>query len=49
MVEVLSLLVRVYDIIAKGKQGTAQSLLIEKKEEAMKKISYLDPKAAFKL
>jgi hypothetical protein len=47
-VEALSLLSRAYDTVAKGKQGAVQIQLFEKKDEVIKKISYIDPKAAFR-
>ncbi|KMQ52596.1 type VI secretion system protein ImpA [Chitinispirillum alkaliphilum] len=46
--ETLSLLARVYASAAQGKQGPSQLCLLEKRENVMKKLSFVNPKAAYK-
>ncbi|MDG5814741.1 type VI secretion system protein TssA [Chitinispirillales bacterium ANBcel5] len=47
-VEALNLLLRSYALAAVNKQGNAAGRLMEKRELIMKKLSYIDPKAAYK-
>jgi type VI secretion system protein VasJ len=46
--DALNNLVKAYAITANGKQGAAQVRLLEKREEVMKKLSYVDPKIAYR-
>lgn len=46
--ETYTLLTRAYSIVASGKQGTVQARLLEKREEILKRLSFIDPKAAYK-
>lgn len=47
VMELLNLLVRTYDEMAKDKSGIRQSLLIQKRDNMLKKMCYLDPRTAF--
>ncbi|MFP4164608.1 MAG: type VI secretion system protein TssA [Chitinispirillaceae bacterium] len=47
-VEALNLLARAYSLTAAAKQGPAGAKLIEKREEVMRKLSFVDPKTAYK-
>lgn len=47
VMDLLNLMVRTYDEMAKDKSGIRQSLLIQKRDNMLKKMCYLDPIAAF--
>jgi type VI secretion system protein VasJ len=46
--DALNNLAKAYAITANGKQGVAQTRLLEKREEIMKKLSFVDPKIAYR-
>ena len=46
--DALNNLAKAYAITANGKQGAAQIRLLEKREEIMKKLSFVDPKTAYR-
>ena len=46
--DALNNLAKAYAVTASGKQGAAQVRLLEKREEIMKKLSYADPKIAYR-
>lgn len=46
--DALNNLAKAYAVTANGKQGAAQVRLLEKREEIMKKLSYVDPKIAYR-
>lgn len=46
VVDLLNLMLKTYEIIAKEKTGEKRSVLIEKRNNAMKKMCYLDPETA---
>jgi len=48
VVDLLALMVKTYEVIAKEKSGDKRSTLIEKRENALKKMCYLDPGTALK-
>ncbi len=43
VVDLLDLMIRTYEVIAKEKSGDKKSLLIEKRDSMLKKMCYLDP------
>lgn len=46
--EVLNLLLSAYESVSKGLQGAALDLVLDKKTQIVKKLSYIDPKKVFK-
>lgn len=46
--EALTLLAKAYSMLSSGKQGAALIKLAEKREEILKRLSYIDPLMAFK-
>lgn len=47
-VEMFTSLIEAYDAVAKSKQGQTQVILYNKRDEIVKKVSYIDPKVAYK-